>query len=92
VAEGGEFQAQKRCGSKPLSTAKKSCAHSMLNQIAARGHPLVIKTHTDPEEKSVNEQGPVAETSTHSINIKNGGYGRGDRNVSSRYHDGQFFL
>jgi hypothetical protein len=92
VAEGGEFQDQKRCGYKPLSTNKKSCAHSMLNRIAACGHPLVIKTHPNPEEKSVNEQGLVIETSTHSINETHGGSGRGDKTVSPRYHDGRFFL
>jgi hypothetical protein len=92
VAEGGEFQAQKWCGSKPLSTAPKSRAHSAPNPIAARGRPLVIKPRLDPEEKSINEQGPVVETSTHSINKRHGGSGRGDKTVSLRYHDGRFFL
>jgi hypothetical protein len=59
VAEGGEFRAQKRCGSKPLLAAPKSHAHSELNRIAACGHPLVIKPHPNPEDKSVNEQGLV---------------------------------
>jgi hypothetical protein len=92
MVEGGEFRAQKRCGSKPLSTAPKSRAHSTSNPIAARGRPLVIKPRPDPEEKSVNEQGPVVETSAHSINRRHGGSGRGDKTVSPRYHDGRFFL
>jgi hypothetical protein len=57
VVEGGEFRAQKRCGSKPFSMAPKSHAHSALsNLVAARGRPLVIKPHPNPEEKSVNEK------------------------------------
>jgi hypothetical protein len=88
VAEGGEFGAQKQCGSKPLLTTLKSRAHSMLNPC----HPLVVKPHPDPKEKSVNEQGLVVKISTHSINENHGGFGRGDKTVSSRYHDGRFFL
>jgi hypothetical protein len=54
-------------------------------------HPLGIKPHPDPEG-SVNEKGVVVETSTHSINRRHGGSGRGDRTVSPRYPYGQFFL
>jgi hypothetical protein len=68
VAEGGDFQAQKRCRSKLLSTAPKSHAHLVSNPIETRGHPLVVKPHPDPKEKLVNEQGLVVETLTHSIN------------------------
>jgi len=92
MVEGGEFWVQKRCGSKPLSTASKSLAHSMSNPIAARGFSLVIKPCPDPEAKLVNEQGPIVETSDHSINRRHGGSGYGDRTVSSRYHDEQFFM
>jgi hypothetical protein len=48
VAKGGEFWAQKQCGSKPLSMAPKSCVHSMLNPIVACGLPIVFKPHLDP--------------------------------------------
>jgi hypothetical protein len=92
MVEGGEFQAQKRCGSKPLSMAPKSHAHLASNPIATRGRPLVVKPHLDPEVKSVNEQGLVVETSTHSINRRHGGSGHGDRTVIPRYYDGRFFL
>jgi hypothetical protein len=67
VVEGGEFRAQKRCGSKPLSTTPKSHAHLASNPIAAHGHPLVVKLHPDPKVKSVNDQGLVVETLGHFI-------------------------
>jgi hypothetical protein len=51
VAEGGEFWAQKWCGSKPLLTTPKSHACLVSNLIATRGYPLVIKLHLDPEVK-----------------------------------------
>jgi hypothetical protein len=57
VVEDGTFQAQKRCGSKPLLTAAKSCVLSMSYPRTAHGHPLVARTHPDPEEDSSNEQG-----------------------------------
>jgi hypothetical protein len=82
MVEGGEFRAQKRCGSKPLSTAPKSHAYSTPNPIEAHGRPLVMNPFTDPEEKSVNEQGLVVETLVHSINEKHGGFVHGDKNVS----------
>jgi hypothetical protein len=92
VAEGGEFQAQKWCGSKPPLTIPKSHAHSVSNLIEVRGHLLVVKPHPDLEEESVNEQGLVVKTSSHSINENHGGSGHGDRTISSRYHNGWFFL
>jgi hypothetical protein len=92
VVEGGKFQAQKRCGSKPLLTTLKSCAHSVSNPIVARGRPLVVKPHPDPKDKSVNEKGLVVETSTHPINKRHGGSGHGDKTFSPRYHDGQVSL
>jgi hypothetical protein len=71
-----------------------TCLYNMTNPRATRGSPLGIKPHPDPEKKrrSVNEKGVVVETSTHSINRRHGGSGRGDRTVSPRYHDGRFFL
>jgi hypothetical protein len=92
VVEDGAFWAQKRCGSKPLSTAPKSRARIMSYPTTTRGRPLVIQSCSDPEEDSVNEQGLVVETSAQSINRKHGSYGRGDRTVSPRYHDGRFLL
>jgi hypothetical protein len=92
VAEDGAFRARKQCGSKPLSTTLKSRACIMLYPTTTRGRPLVIQPHSDPKEDSVNEQGLVAETSVQSINKKHGSYDRGDRIVSSRYHDGRFLL
>jgi len=59
MAEGGEFRAQKRCGSEPLSMAPKSRAHSTPNPIAARVFHLVVKPRPDPKEKSVNEKGMI---------------------------------
>jgi hypothetical protein len=44
-------------GSKPLSTAPKSCALTTSYQTAACGHPLIVKSHPDLEEGSTNEQG-----------------------------------
>jgi hypothetical protein len=55
MEEGGAFRAQKRYGSKPLSKALKSRARLVPNPTIARGCPLVIKTHSDPEENSFNE-------------------------------------
>jgi hypothetical protein len=55
MAEGGEFQAQKRCGSKLLSTALKSRAHLVSNPITTRGRPLIVKSRPDLEVKSINE-------------------------------------
>jgi hypothetical protein len=54
---------------------------------------LGIKSSSDPEKRSVNEnEGVVVETSTQSINRRHGSSGRGDRTVSPRYHDGWFLL
>jgi hypothetical protein len=92
MAEDGSFRARKRCGSIRLSTAPKSLVHIMLYPTARRGHPLVVQPRSDPEEDLVNEQGLVAETSAQSINRKHGSYGRGDRTVTPRYHDGRFLL
>jgi hypothetical protein len=92
VAEGGELRAQKWCESKPPLTAPQSRAYITSNPRAACGNPLGIKPHPDPDERSVNEKGVVVETSTHSINRRHGGSGRGDKTVSPRYHDGRFFL
>jgi hypothetical protein len=64
----------------------------MTNLRSGHGSPLGIKPHPDPNERSVNEKVVVVETSTHSINRRCGGSGRGDRIVSPRYHDGNFFL
>jgi len=91
VVEVGEFQAQKRCGFKPLSIALKSLSHLAPNPIAAHGHPLVIKTCPDPEEKLVNEQGLVVETLAHSINENHRGYVHEYRTVNLRYHEGLVF-
>jgi hypothetical protein len=66
VAEGGAFRAQKRYGSKLLSTTPNSRAHSTSYPITTSGHPLVIRPCLDPEEISVNGHRPVVETSTHS--------------------------
>jgi hypothetical protein len=38
------------------------------------------------------KKGLVVETLAPSINRKLGSYGRGDMNVSSRYHNGKFLL
>jgi hypothetical protein len=57
MAEDGAFRAQKRCGSKPLSTTLKSRTLIVSYLTAARGHPLIVKSHPDPEEGSTNEQG-----------------------------------
>jgi hypothetical protein len=92
VAEGGELRAQKWCGSKPPLMAPQSRAYITSNLRATRGLPLGVKPRSDPEEDSVNEKGLVAETSTQSINRRHGSYGRGDRTVSPRYHDGWFLL
>jgi hypothetical protein len=64
----------------------------VLNPTKECGHPLVIKPHPDLEEKSVNEQGLVVETSFHSINKRHEGFGRGDRAISLSYQDGGFLL
>jgi hypothetical protein len=64
----------------------------VLNPIEMRGCPLVVKVCLDLEVKTVNEQGLVVETSAHSINRRDGGFGHGDKTVSPRYHDGWFFL
>jgi hypothetical protein len=87
VGEGGEFQAEKWCGSKPFLTAPKSRSHSTSNPIAACGCPLVVNPRPDLEERLVDEQGLVVETSTRSINEKHGGSGHGDKTVSPRYHE-----
>jgi len=42
-------------------------------------------------KRAVKEKGVVVETSTHSVNRKNGGFDRGDKTFSLRYHDGCFF-
>jgi hypothetical protein len=62
----------------------------MSYQAAIGGRPLVVCS--DPEEDSVNEKGLVVETSAQSINRKLERYGRGDRIVIPRYHDGRFLL
>jgi hypothetical protein len=72
--------------------APQSCAYIMSNPTTTHGRPLGIKPRCDLEENSVNEKGVVVETSTHSINIKRGGPGRGDKTVSPRYHNGWFLL
>jgi hypothetical protein len=92
VAEDGELRAQKRCESKPPLTAPQSRAYITTNLRATCGSPLGVKPHPDPDERSINEKGVVVETSTHSINRRRGGSGRGDKIVSPRYHDGRFFL
>jgi hypothetical protein len=92
VAFGGELRAQKWCKSKPPLTTPQSRAYMTTNPRATCGNPLGVKPHLDPDEKPVNEKGVVVETSTHSINKRHGGSGRGDRTVSLRYHDGRFFL
>jgi hypothetical protein len=83
--EGGELRAQKRCGSKPPLMTPQSCAYSTSNLRATCGSlPLGVEPRPDPEEKSVNERKRlVVETSTHSINRKHGGFGRGDRRLSA---------
>jgi hypothetical protein len=86
------FGSKSGVGPNHFRRPSKSLAHSMSNPIAARGFSLVIKPCPDPEEKLVNEQGPIVETSDHSINRRHGGSSHGDRTVSSRYHDGQFFM
>jgi hypothetical protein len=57
VAEGGELRAQKRCESKPPLTAPQSRAYIMTNPRATRGHPLGVKPHPDPEERSIKKRG-----------------------------------
>jgi hypothetical protein len=72
VVEDGAFRAQKRCGSKPLLTAPKSRARSVLYPRTTRGHPLVIKPHPDPEEDSTNEQGlNFAASKSHAYSMPN---------------------
>jgi hypothetical protein len=88
VAEGGGLQAQKRCEYKPPLMAPQPYAHLASNLKAACGRPLGIKPHPGLDEGSVNEKGVVVETSTRSVNGKRGGFGRGDRAVSPRYHGG----
>jgi hypothetical protein len=51
MVEGGELRAQKRCGSKPPSTAPHSRSYKMAYLRAGRGHPLGIKPRCDPEKK-----------------------------------------
>jgi hypothetical protein len=55
VAEGGAVQAQKRCGSKMLSTSPKSCACLGTNPTKTHGLSLVVKPHPDLKDKLVNE-------------------------------------
>jgi hypothetical protein len=75
---------QKRYGSKLLSTAPNSHAHSTSYLIVASGHPQVIRPCLDPKEISVNGHTLVVETSAHSINRRHGIPGRGDRAVRPR--------
>jgi hypothetical protein len=64
----------------------------MKNLRVEHGFPLGVNPHPNPEKDSVNEKGPVVETSAQSINRKLGSYCQGDKIVSPRYHDGRFLL
>jgi hypothetical protein len=88
---GGELRAQKWCESKPPLIALQSHAYIMKNPRAARGSPLGIELRPNLDGRSVNEKGVVVETSTHSINRRHGGSGRGGSTVRPRYPDGRFF-
>jgi hypothetical protein len=55
VAEYGAFRAQKRCGSKLISTAPKSLAYIMSYPTMTGGLPLAIQPRSNLEEDLVNE-------------------------------------
>jgi hypothetical protein len=64
----------------------------MSYPTAIGGHPIVILSHSDPDNDSINEKVLVVKTSAQSINRNHGSYDRGGKIVSPRYHDGWFPL
>jgi len=88
VAESGAFQAQRWYGSKLLLTSSNSHVHLGSFLITEGVHSLVIRLCLDPKEITANGCKSVVETSTHSINIRSGGFGLGGRATKPRYHDG----
>jgi hypothetical protein len=72
MAEDCAFQAQKWCGSKPLSTTPKSRALTTPYPTVAGSFPLLVKTRPDPKEGSTNEQGMnFAASKPHSYSMAN---------------------
>jgi hypothetical protein len=66
--EGGELWAQKWCESKLPLTGLQSRAYIVSNPRAGSGCPLGVEPRPNLKEDSVNEKGPVAETSSQYIN------------------------
>jgi hypothetical protein len=73
-------------------TAPQSHAYIETNLRATRGHPLGIRSCSDPEEDPFNEKGLVVESSEQSISRRHERSGQGDITFSPRYHEGRFCL
>jgi hypothetical protein len=73
-------------------TTPQSHAYIVKNLRASHGHPLGIRSQSDPEEDPVNEKGLVVEALSQSINRRCEISGRGDRTINLRYHEGKFCL